>query len=230
MTKVIKNKMKHDLKNPKDPGSAWTHFIAMLATLLFSPVLLQKASQTGSRAFVISMAIFIYTMVGLYLASTCYHTFNLSPTINRRLKKWDHLMIFIMIAGSYTPISLIVVGGKKGFFLCLSVWIVAILGMIMKAFWIYCPKWFSSIIYVAMGWMCLPIVKTLYSKLSGKGFAWLLLGGVIYTLGGIIYAIKLPRFDAKHKNFGSHEIFHLFVMLGSFCHIVLMFRFLPPFV
>ena len=95
----------------------------------------------------------------------------------------------------------------------------------VKACWITCPKWFSSVIYIAMGWTCLLVFGTLWDTLPHAAFGWLLAGGIIYTIGGIIYALKLPVFDAVHKYFGSHEIFHLFVMGGSICHFIFMYNY-----
>ena len=94
---------------------------------------------------------------------------------------------------------------------------------LIKAFWITCPKWFSSLIYISMGWLCVGALVPLVQSLPAAAFAWLVAGGIIYTIGGIIYALKLPFFNARHKFFGSHEIFHLFVMGGSLCHYVVMF-------
>ena len=99
----------------------------------------------------------------------------------------------------------------------------ALVGIIVKACWITCPKWFSSVIYIGMGWLCVLAFSQIFHALSRPAFGWLLAGGIIYTIGGIIYALKVPIFNAKHKNFGSHEIFHLFVMGGSACHFVTMF-------
>ena len=99
----------------------------------------------------------------------------------------------------------------------------ALFGIIVKACWITCPKWFSSVIYIGMGWLCVLAFSQIFHALSKPAFGWLLAGGIIYTIGGIIYALKVPIFNAKHKNFGSHEIFHLFVMGGSACHFVTMF-------
>ena len=93
----------------------------------------------------------------------------------------------------------------------------------LKALWINCPKWFSSIIYIAMGWVCLLVFPILWEKLSTAAFAWLLAGGILYTVGGVVYALKLKGFNGTHQYFGSHEIFHLFVMAGSFCHFIVMY-------
>jgi hemolysin III len=133
------------------------------------------------------------------------------------------MMIFVLIAGSYTPICMIVLGGKRGYTLLAVVWGIAIVGMTIKALWITCPKWFSSVIYIAMGWVCVFVFGPLLNTLPIGAFLWLLGGGVVYTIGGVIYALKLPIFNSKHKNFGSHEVFHLFIMGGSICHFIFMF-------
>lgn len=213
------------MKKIKDPGSAITHFIGMLMAIFAATPLLIKASHKSDMVHLASLSIFIISMILLYTASTLYHTFNLSEKINRRLKKIDHMMIFVLIAGTYTPICLIVLSGTVGTIMLILIWSMAILGIILKAFWVYCPKWVSSVIYIVMGWTCVLSFTQLISALPTKAFLWLLVGGIIYTIGGVIYALKLPIFNGKHKYFGSHEIFHLFCMGGSFCHFMLMYQF-----
>ena len=134
-------------------------------------------------------------------------------------------MIFILIAGSYTPICLITLKGRTGVILLSLVWGIALVGIILKAFWVFCPKWVSSILYIGMGWTCVLAFTQILNALSPAAFGWLLAGGIIYTIGGIIYALKLPIFNNRHKNFGSHEIFHLVVMGGSMCHFIVMYAF-----
>lgn len=211
----------------KEPGSAITHFIGMLMTIFAAVPLLIKAAHEPSRIYVISLAIYSASMILLYAASTTYHTFDISAKINTILKKWDHMMISVLIAGSYTPICLLVLKGKTGLILLAIVWSFAIVGILIKAFWVYCPKWISSILYIGMGWTCVLAFTQILNSMSHTSFLWLLTGGIIYTVGGIIYALKLPIFNSKHKNFGSHEIFHLFVMGGSMCHFVVMYALLP---
>lgn len=206
----------------KDPGSALTHFLGVLFSVAAAVPLIVKASHTSSL-HAISMAIFMGSMFLLYTASTVYHTLDISDIVNTRLKKMDHMMICVLIAGSYTPICMIVLDPPMGYLLCAVVWTIAIVGMIIKLFWVYCPKWFSSVLYIAMGWLCLMAFGQLIANLSASAFGWLLAGGILYTVGGVIYALKLPIFNARHKNFGSHEVFHLFVLAGSLCHYILMF-------
>jgi len=207
----------------KDPGSALTHFIGMILAVLATAPLLVLAATQGDMHTVLALAVFACSMILLYAASTTYHTFNISDKINKILRKVDHMMIFVLIAGSYTPICLIALKDSIGYPLLALVWGVAIVGMLIKAFWITCPKWFSSLIYISMGWLCVLAMVPLVQSLPSAAFLWLVAGGVIYTVGGVIYALKLPFFNAKHQYFGSHEIFHLFVMGGSLCHYVVMF-------
>ena len=207
----------------REPGSAITHFIAMMMAVFAAVPLLVKAGvQSGQENF-LAMAIFMGSMILLYGASATYHSVDLTGKSLRVFRKLDHMMIFVLIAGSYTPVCLIVLGGKLGYTLLALVWGIAAVGMIVKACWITCPKWFSSVIYIAMGWVCVLVFGPLLKTLSTPAFLWLLAGGIIYTVGGVIYALKLPIFNAKHKFFGSHEVFHLFVMGGSVCHFIFMY-------
>ena len=209
----------------KDPGSAMTHFIGTLMIVFAAVPLLLKAAINPSFIHIFSLGIFILSMILLYVASTIYHSLNISTKVNRRLKKFDHMMIFVLIAGTYTPICIIALGNTTGLILLCIIWGLAIIGNIVTALWINCPKWFSSVVYIAMGWTCVLAFTQISNALSPAAFAWLLAGGIIYTVGGVIYALKLPIFNGKHKYFGSHEIFHLFVMGGSFCHFVLMYNY-----
>ena len=209
----------------KDPVSAITHFIGMMMAMFASTPLLIKAARQPDKIHLLSLGIFIGSMILLYAASTLYHTLDLSQKANKMLKKIDHMMIFILIAGSYTPICMIALPQPLGMQLLALVWGIALVGIVVKMFWVTCPKWFSSVLYISMGWTCVLAFTRLINSLSGAAFGWLLAGGIIYTIGGVIYALKLPIFNAKHKFFGSHEIFHLFVMAGSICHFIVMYVF-----
>lgn len=213
---------------PKDPGSAITHFIGMLMAMFAAIPLLIKAASEPGKIYIVSLTIYAVSLILLYAASTTYHTFDFSEKVNTILKKIDHMMIFVLIAGSYTPICLLVLDQPTGIILLSIVWAIAIIGILLKAFWVFCPKWVSSILYIGMGWTCVLAFTQILNNMSRPAFLWLLAGGIIYTIGGIIYALKLPIFDSKHKNFGTHEIFHLFVMAGSACHFVVMYAFVLP--
>ena len=210
----------------REPGSALTHFIAMLLALCAAvPLLVRAAVHSGVKSLT-AMTVFMISMVLLYAASTIYHSVNCSGRILRIFRKMDHMMIFVLIAGTYTPVCLLTLPKPSGLMLLAAVWGIALVGIFIKGFWITCPKWFSSVLYIAMGWSCLSVLGQLFSLLPLHAFLWLLAGGLIYTAGGIIYALRLPLFDARHPMFGLHEIFHLFVMAGSLCHFVFMFCYL----
>ncbi|MCI8427061.1 MAG: hemolysin III family protein [Lachnospira sp.] len=209
----------------KDPGSAITHFIGMLMAIFAALPLIIKSLSAPDIIHVISLTIFIVSMILLYAASTTYHTFDISPKVNQILKKLDHCMISVMIAGSYTPVCLIVLHGATGYTLLALVWGIALLGIVFKLCWVSCPRWVSSALYIIMGWVCVLSFTQIINALPTAAFIWLLMGGVIYTIGGIIYALKLKVFNNRHKYFGSHEIFHLFVMAGSACHFIMMFNY-----
>ena len=207
----------------REPGSAITHLIGALLSAFAAFPLISRAN-TGF-VNVISMSIFIASMFLLYASSTTYHSISLSASVIKVFRKIDHMMIFVLIAGSYTPICLIVLKGTTGIVMLTVIWALAIIGILIKAFWITCPKWFSSVIYIGMGWTCVFAFRPLMTLLPLHAMLWLFAGGVLYTVGGVIYALKLNIFNQKHASFGSHEIFHLFVLAGSLCHFIFMYHY-----
>ncbi|HBA97957.1 MAG TPA: hemolysin [Lachnospiraceae bacterium] len=210
----------------KEPGSAITHLIGILLSVAGSVPILYKASSGGSVLPVVASGIFISSMALLYLASTLYHSVYASGTVTCVLQKFDHIMIYFLIAGTYTPVCLLALPENPGIPLLVLIWSLAACGLILTIFWINSPRWLNSTVYILMGWLCLFTFKPLLASISFAAFAWLFAGGVIYTIGGIIYALKLPVFNRIHKNFGSHEIFHLFVLGGSICHYYMIYAYL----
>lgn len=208
----------------KDPISALTHFVAFWAAMFGMPLLLIRgACFRLSLGGLTSLAVFMLSMLLLYGASTAYHTFRISPHVDKILKKLDHMMIFVLIAGSYTPVCTLVLHNATGYRMLASVWAVALVGMLFKAFWVTCPKVVSSVIYIGMGWIVVFALGMIRAALAPGAFAWLLAGGIAYTVGGVIYALRFPLLEKALPGFGAHEVFHLFVMLGSFCHYMMMF-------
>ena len=211
----------------KEPGSALTHFIALIACIASAgPLLTRGVEHNAGLTAMICYVAFLVGATLLYTASTCYHTFDLSPRGNQMLKKFDHMMIPMLIAGTYTPASLLGLGGKAGIYLLIFVWTFAIGGMIMKLFWVNCPKWVSSVLYIGMGWSCVLAIPSLFRTLPLGGFLWLLIGGIFYTIGGVVYAFKFDLFRNRFSCFGTHEVFHLFIMAGTFCHYVFIYFYL----
>lgn len=210
----------------KDPGSAITHFIAMVMAAAATAPLIKRAGQSTGGSGVAAVTVFMASMILLYGASTSYHSFDISPKVNKVLKKIDHSMISVLIAGTYTPLCIIGLGDRLGYILLVAVWSVAALGVTFKICWVTCPKWVSSVMYVVMGWLCMFVAPFFIRNAGIQAFGWLLAGGILYTAGAVFYALKLSAFNEKHKNFGSHEIFHLFCMAGSFCHYMMVYLYL----
>lgn len=210
----------------KDPASAITHFIGMVAAVSAAPFLLERAAQAGTVKSIVSSLLFILSMILLYGASTFYHAIITNDKATLLLKKLDHIMIYFLIAGSYTPVCMLVLPTSIGTPLCLIVWGLALAGLFLTAVWVDSPKWLNSTIYIAMGWLCIFAIRSIYHYMCPQAFFWLFAGGVIYTIGGVIYALKLPVFNRLHPGFGGHEIFHLFVMGGSLCHFIMVYSYL----
>lgn len=205
----------------KDPFSALTHFIGFLLSIAALAILLFKgAMDCAPTAALAGVTVFAASSILLYGASTTYHTFDVRQPFAKALKKIDHLSIFILIAGTYTPYALLVLDHSTGLFLLCEVWGIALLGIIFKLFWINCPKWVSSVMYIAMGWVCLTVFPQLLAGLSKGAFLWTLAGGIMYTIGGVLYSVPCKKLEGKP--FGMHEIFHCFVLAGSFCFFMVM--------
>lgn len=217
------------MKKIKDPVSGFSHLIGALFSIVGLVLLIVYASLYGEGAWdIVSFTIFGVGLVLLYTFSSLYHLLNLGETGTRVFKKFDHIMIYVLIAASYTPICLGPLRGAWGWSIFGIVWGLAILGTILTAIWIKAPRWLTTSIYIAMGWLVIimiyPLLKTFYELNALSSLWWLLIGGVFYTIGGLVYGLKKAPFTTKH--FGFHEIFHLFVMLGSFCQFWFIFRYL----
>ena len=210
----------------KDPASAISHFIGAIGFAGAGIPLLIKAGQSGQPLALVSMIVYAVSLVALYAASAAYHTISPRSPRETLLKKIDHMMIFVLIAGSYTPVCLLALPRLSGLVLLGVIWGCTLLGACSMFFFVFCPKWVSSVLYIAMGWACVFALPQLLGCLSGACFGWLLAGGLLYTAGGVIYALKRPEFERRHPNFGMHEIFHLFVMAGSLCHYIVMYVYL----
>ncbi len=211
------------MKKIKDPMSALTHFIGVILSIFAVTSLVQKAYEVGSILHIVAFAIFGTSLILLYLASTIYHIIDRPKSLSNVLHKIDHMMIFVLIAGTYTPICLIPLRGTLGLTFLSIIWSVAIAGMLFKIFWIDAPRWITTGIYIGMGWMAILIILPLIRTLSLGAIFWLFAGGIAYTLGGVIYGAKWPKRNAVW--FGFHEIFHIFVLVGSLCHFIMMYQF-----
>lgn len=217
-------------RNPYDglrPWSAITHGIGAVLAVLATAVLLTGTALNGGNPWkFISFTIYGISMTGLYTASTLYHCVNTSVAGRVALRKYDHASIYFLIAGSYTPICLIALRGAWGWSLFGIIWALAIAGLVLSLTWINCPRSVTSTVYIAMGWLAVVAIYPIWQVLGFQGVAWLLIGGVLYTIGGILYALKWPGRD--NPRFGCHEVFHVFIVLGSAAHFVLMYQVLLP--
>ncbi len=207
----------------REPMSALTHLIALLFVLPVTMMLAYYGYDKGGTPYLLPFLVFSISITLLYLASTVYHMLPAKENVIKLLKKIDHMMIFVLIAGTYTPVCLIKLKSNFGYTILSVVWTIAILGIILKIFWINAPRWLSTSIYVIMGWLSVFAFFPLIKAIELNGIFLLLLGGIIYTLGAVIYATKYPNISSKF--FGFHEIFHLFVIGGSICHIIFMFKY-----
>ncbi len=221
MAAITKQPVSSEKFKFKDPFSAISHLVFTIIAVFATFPLLYLAFQKPEKTYVISMFLFMLGVILLYSASTAYHSFDISETVNTRLKKIDHMMIYILIAGSYSPICLVGLANKTGLILFTVIWALALIGIFQAIFFIHAPKWVNSIIYIAMGWSCIFSVGQIKSALSTETFTWLFIGGVIYTIGGVIYALKIPMFQ-RFKNFSSHDLFHLFCIGGTVSHYIMM--------
>lgn len=202
----------------REPLNSLTHFIGIFLSALAMVTMLVK---TNSQTAVISVVIFGVSLMLLYTASTVYHGIKASPTVISWLRKVDHAMIFVLIAGTYTPFCLIPLRDSIGIPLLITIWAIAISGISFKLIWFKCPRIISTLLYIGMGWIIVFVFSPLQAHVATAGLIFLTLGGVIYTLGGIIYAIKPKFLDFKH--IGFHEIFHLFILAGSLCHFIAVY-------
>ena len=207
----------------KDPISGGSHLIGVLLSITGLALLVYYAAIHGSTWHIVSFSIFGASLILLYTASTLYHLLSLSARATTILRRLDHMMIYVLIAGTYTPICLIPLRGVWGWSMLGSIWGIALAGIVLKGVWKEAPRWLSTTFYLAMGWLVLITIVPLARSIPPGGMAWLAAGGIFYTIGGIIYALKKPNFL---PGFGFHEIFHFFVLLGSFSHFWLMYRYI----
>lgn len=209
----------------REPISSITHLIGGGLSILALVLLIVKqilAPSINYNLFV-STIIFGASMILLYFTSGIYHAISAKKEkLVLYMRKLDHSMIYVLIAGSYSPFCLYVLPRKTGIPVFVILWLIAIVGILMKILWINMPRILSSALYIGMGWVAIFVIKDLYINLVGPAFFLLVLGGLLYTIGGIIYAIKRPNI----KNWNFHDIFHIFIMLGSLAHFLLVFLFL----
>ena len=189
----------------------WSHAFGIFLSIIALVLLILKAVQQDNIWMMISFPIFGVSLILLYLASTLYHA-SKEPQKRFKLKVFDHAAIYVLIAGSYTPFTLVSLNGETGWLIFSMVWVMAFTGIILKLFFTGKFKVVSTAMYVLMGWLIVFYFQDLTASLHEKGVFYLILGGVLYTIGAILYSIKKIKFN--------HAIFHFFVLAGSFCHFL----------
>lgn len=215
-------------RNPYDglrPWSAITHGVGAVLAVVGTVLLLVRSVLLGLDAWhIVSFAIYGASMICLYTASTLYHCLNTSVAGRVALRKYDHCSISLLIAGSYTPICLTVLRTQAawGWTIFGIIWAMALAACSLSLLWINSPRWLTAGVYLVMGWLAVFALYPLSRSIPKEGMFWLVLGGLLYTAGGILYAVKWP--GRNNPRFGCHEIFHLFILAGSICHFILMYQ------
>lgn len=191
-----------------------SHLVAAVLALVGATVLITIAAYEGDTLKVISYTVYSITLFILYLSSTLYHSFQ--GQAKKVFQRFDHLAIYLLIAGTYTPFALLAIKGTTGWWLFGVVWSLALIGMIIENLPIKGPRIIPIVIYIMMGWACVFTMDSMVASLSEMGFAFLLAGGIVYTSGVIFYVLD-------HWYPWCHEIWHLFVIVGSACHYFAIF-------
>lgn len=208
----------------REPINGFTHLGGAILSFAGLLALVIKTTLTSPTIVdITAVIIFGISLVLLYSASATYHLVVASDKVISFLRKIDHSMIFILIAGSYTPFCLIALKGIEGWVTFGIVSGIAICGVVFKMVWFNCPRWLSTSVYIGMGWISVFIIIPLYKSIALGGILLLLAGGISYTIGAIIYGLK-PK-ALKFKNLGFHEIFHIFILIGSLCHYIAVFKY-----
>lgn len=208
----------------REPFNGLSHLFGAILSLLGLTAMLFKVTINGdSFLTIIAIIIFGVSMILLYSSSATYHMVIAKDSIIQFLRRLDHSMIYLLIAGTYAPFCLITLKGTTGYILFIIVSIIAICGILFKMVWFNCPRWISTALYIGMGWIIVFLASPLTEKIGTQGIFYLIIGGVLYTIGGIIYGLK-PKI-AFIKKLGFHEIFHIFILLGTLFHFICIFSY-----
>ncbi|BAM48304.1 PAQR family membrane homeostasis protein TrhA [Amphibacillus xylanus] len=209
----------------REPINGLTHLAgAFLAAIGLVMMVIKGISAQVSTISLVSLIIFGVSMISLYSASATYHMVIGSDQLIAWLRRLDHSMIYILIAGTYTPFCIISLNGTLGWTILGIIWLIAISGILFKLIWFHSPRWLSTALYILMGWLIIFAIVPLSANLATNGLILLIAGGIIYTLGGIIYATKPKWLESKYLGF--HEVFHLFILTGSFTHFLAVYSYL----
>lgn len=207
----------------REPVNSMSHLLGAILSLAGLIFLIAKSVETGTAVDIVSTLIFGLSLIILYSSSSIYHWVTSSAEVIRRLRKIDHCMIYILIAGTYTPICLLTLQGKLGIGLLIAVWSLAVLGIVLKLVWFDAPRWLYTGFYLVLGWLAVFFIYPISRALPGQAVLLLVLGGLLYSAGAVFYAVKPKRL--KLGVFGFHEIFHLFILAGSIVHYAFVYKY-----
>ena len=205
----------------KDPASGLSHLAGAALSVVGLVALLRVGLGNHDPWQIVSFAIFGGSLILLYSASATYHLLNVSTRAEVVLRKLDHIMIFVLIAGTYTPICLIALRGPTGYAMLAVIWSLAVAGVFFKAFYLNAPRWAYTGIYLLMGWICVFAIVPLARAVGVRRLLWLFAGGIFYSVGAVIYGLKKPNLIPGWLGF--HEIFHIFIILGSLSHFYFVY-------
>ncbi len=213
-------------KRFREPVNGFTHLAGGLIASVGLIVLLATAARAGRTDQLVAFGIFGFSLIALYSASALYHLLPLSPAGVARLRRVDHISIFLLIAGTYTPFCLLALDGSWRVGLLGLIWGLALCGILLKLLWMDAPRWLSVALYLGMGWVAVIAAPALFRAVPAGGMAWVLAGAVVYSTGALVYGLKRP--NPVPGVFGFHELWHLFVMAGSGCHFWAVLGYIAP--
>jgi hemolysin III len=210
----------------REPVNGLTHLVGGLLACVGLGVLLATAARAGRVDQLVAFGIFGFSLIALYTASALYHLLPLSPAGVARLRRVDHMSIFVLIAGTYTPFCLLALDGGWRVGLLGLVWGLALCGILLKLFWMDAPRWLSVALYLGIGWVAVIAAPALFRAVPAGGMAWVLAGALVYSAGALIYGLRRP--NPMPGVFGFHELWHLFVVAGSVCHFWAVLGYIAP--
>jgi hemolysin III len=213
-------------KRFREPLNGLTHLAGGLLASVGLGVLLATAARAGRVDQLVAFGIFGFSLIALYTASALYHLLPLSPAGVARLRRVDHMSIFLLIAGTYTPFCLLALDGGWRVGLLGLVWGLALCGILLKLFWMDAPRWLSVALYLGIGWVAVIAAPALFRAVPIGGMAWVLAGALVYSAGALIYGLRRP--NPMPGVFGFHELWHLFVVAGSACHFWAVLGYIAP--
>lgn len=200
------------LARARDPFSGYSHLVGLGLAIAGAGVL----GVVARGAQLAAALVYAATLIALYAASSAYHLVNLGHDVTARLRRYDHAAIFLLIAGTSTPLFATALEGRARVLMLTAVWAMAIAGILFRALWVGAPRWLYTASYVATGWVVVLKWRAVVAGLPSSAFACLVAGGVVYSLGALVYALKWP--DPRPGRFGFHDVWHVFVLAASVLH------------